>query len=256
MWSVFSFSSLVSFSQGGEEFSEYAKYGGERLVYRVSYGGWFTLGRSTIEVDSTSVEIRGEKHINAMANIKITWLLSLINSMDDKYRVQLRMKDLRPAFSETHTERKGKPWIQKTFFDYDSMQMRITNHSSGEVIPHKHWELPISGTTYDIVGSFLLFREVNWNDMKIGDSLKIKTLEGHKVWDFGVEYGGLEYIKFQGERKLAYKIIGLFPITSTFLREKAVTFWAIQKGKITLPVLMEANLSIGKIKADLVDFNH
>ncbi len=228
-------------------------YLGERLEYKISYG-WFSLGRATATIDSDLKQKNGVKYFNATLNAKTVGLLSFIKNIDDVYTSQLRASDLKPIYSEVHTTKGKEKWDQINLFNYDSMKVKVIG-TSLESTKTKTWNLKMNKQTYDIMGSYMFLRDLDWDDYSVGDSVMISTLEDHKIWDFGVEFGGHEPIEFQGKTYQAHKVIVLFPVTRTFTEEKAVLFWVIVKNGVKLPVMIEANMRIGRVRCELVEFN-
>ena len=235
----------------GEDFP----YLGERLEYQISYGGWFPLGSATARIDSTLSEKEGVKYFEANLRAKTAWYLSFVKNIDDLYMSQLRADDLKAIYSEVHTTKGGEKWDQKNFFNYDSMNVLIEGRSNRpDKERNREWVLPLNDRTYDIMGSYLFFRDLEWESFEKGDSVMISTLEDHKIWDFGIEFAGREKIKFQGDQYNAYKVIVLFPVTRTFTEEKAVMFWVIEKDGVKLPVRIQANMRVGRMKCELTEF--
>lgn len=227
-------------------------YLGERLEYKISYG-WFSLGRATATIDSDFKQKNGVKYFSANLNAKTVGLLSFIKNIDDLYTSQLRASDLKPIYSEVHTTKGKEKWDQINLFNYDSMTVKVIG-TSLESTKTKTWNLKLNQQTYDIMGSYMFLRDLNWDKYEVGDSVMISTLEDHKIWDFGVEFGGYEDVEFQGKTYKAHKIIVLFPITRTFTEEKAVLFWVIVKDGIKLPIRIDANMRIGRVRCELTEF--
>lgn len=230
-------------------------YLGEKLEYKISYGGWLTLGTAEAVIDSTLSYEDSLEYFNVELRAKTAWYLSFVKNIDDLYTSQLRAADLKAIRSEAHTTKGGEKWDQVNVFDYDSMHVSVKGRSTKpEKVEDKEWTLPLNEQTYDIMGSYLFFRDLEWDSFTEGDSVMISTLEDHKIWDFGIEFAGREEIKFQGEKHNAYKVIVLFPVTRTFTEEKAVLFWVIEKDGVKLPVRIEANMRVGKMRVELTEF--
>ncbi|WP_258104665.1 DUF3108 domain-containing protein [Marinoscillum sp. MHG1-6] len=241
------------FGQGQKE--DQFPYLGEELEYKISYGGWFPLGTARATIDSTLSKKNGIKYFNANLRAKTAWYLSFVKNIDDLYSSQLRANDLKPIYSEVHTTKGGEKWDQINLFNYDSMEVKIEGQTNNpEKQRYKEWLLPLNDRTYDIMGSYLFFRDLDWDSFKKGDSVMISTLEDHKIWDFGIEFDGREEVKFEGEKYNAYRVIVLFPITRTFTEEKAVLFWVIEKDGVKLPIRIEANMRVGKMVCEITMF--
>jgi hypothetical protein len=232
-------------------------YLGEKLEYKLSYGGWFTLGKATATIDPNFSTKNNVKYFKTRLNAKTVWFLSFIKNIDDVYISHLRAADMKPLYSEVHTTKGDEKWDQINRFDYDSMKVTLvgeTNNPDDLERQQKKWVFDLNDRTYDIMGSYLFFRDLDWKSFKVGDSVMISTLEDHKIWDFGIEFAGREMVHYEGKKYNAYKVIVLFPVTKTFTQEKAVLFWVIEKDGVKLPISIEANMRIGKVKCELTSF--
>lgn len=251
------FTAVISVANAQElERSSEFPYLGEKLEYKLSYGGWFTLGKATATIDKKFSEKHGVKYFKTKLNAKTVWFLSFIKNIDDVYISHLRAADMKPLYSEVHTTKGDEKWDQINRFDYDSMKVTLIGKSNVDDPERRQekWVFDLNDKTYDIMGSYLFFRDLNWDTFDVGDSVMISTLEDHKIWDFGIEFAGRERVSYQGKKYQAYKVIVLFPVTKTFTEEKAVLFWVIEKDGVKLPIRIEANMRIGKIKCELTNF--
>lgn len=226
---------------------------GEKLSFELKYG-WFTLGKAQITLDETLYPIKGDKYYKTDIRASTAGLMRLFDGIDDHFSGLVNVDTYKPTTSEKHIRHKRGDWDQWNTFDYESMKVDVKG-KKWKKKHYEHWKVDLTEDTYDILGTYLFIRGIDWSKYEKGDSVMFKTFYEEELYDFGVEHGGTEEIEFNGETYVAQKIYGLFPITKTFPKERSVTVWIINYDGINLPVQIEAQIKVGKVKVDLTGFS-
>jgi hypothetical protein len=222
---------------------------GEKLEFSINYG-WFKLGEAVAIHGERKNFMNGKDHYSVDLEAKTVGFLSFIKNVDAHFLSFLQTDSYKPTYSEKQVLEGKDEWDQTNYFNYKRMIADV-NVYTNKKRPHRHWIVDLEENTFDILGTYMYLRNVEWLDMNVGDSIMLGTLYEKKVYNFGIEHGGYETIKWDGNTYNAYKIYVLFPISRTFPEEKAVMFWVIEKDGIRLPVKIEANMRIGKVTCDL-----
>lgn len=243
--------SFSSFAQ--EQFQEVGneRYfrSGEKLEYSINYG-WFKLGEAAAVHGERNNFINGNDHYSVDLKAKTVGFLSFVKNVDAHFLSFMKKDNFKPTYSEKQVLEGKDRWNQTNYFNYDSMTVDISVNTN-RPRPYRHWIVDVRKNTFDILGTYMYLRNVEWSKMRMGDSLMLSTLYERKVYDFGIENGGFEEIEWKGNTYKAYKLYLLFPISKTFPEEKLVIFWVIEKDGMRLPVRIEANMRIGKVRCEL-----
>lgn len=226
---------------------------GEKLEFSINYG-WFQLGKAEAMHGERKNFINGIDHYSVDLQAKTVGFLSFIKNVEAHFLSFLQIDSYKPTYSEKQMLEGKEKWDQTNYFNYDSMTVDVsvtTNKKWG----YRNWIVDLNSNTFDIMGTYMYLRNVDWSKMGVGDSLMLSTLYEKKVYDFGIENGGFEKITWNDSEYNAYKLYVLFPISKTFPEEKAVIFWVIEKDGNRLPVLVEANMRFGKVTCELEKYS-
>lgn len=226
---------------------------GEKLSFELKYG-WFTMGNAEITLDKALHPVGDNVFYRTDIRASTAGLMRLFDGIDDHFSGLVNVNDFKPITSEKHVRHKRGAWDQWNNFDYENMKVNVKGKKWGKDYP-EFWTVDLTQDTYDILGTYLYIRGIDWSQYHKGDSLMFKTFFEDKLYDFGVEHGGTEQLMFNGIEYTAQKLYGLFPLSRTFPKERSVTVWVINYDGINLPVHMEAQIRFGKVKIDLVSFS-
>lgn len=238
----------------GQDTARYTFPKGEKIKFKIYYG-WFGLGEATMSIEKETVAIDGREYYTSRIEAKTIGLFSWLAGLSNLYWGYVDTENYKTSIAETHLdERKGK-FDQWNTFDWDKMttDVRIMDYSKDN--PKKEVSVKLNDKTYDMHGTYMYLRSKLLSGYKVGDKIMLNTYWEDKLYDFGMEYGGTERIKFNGEKITAYKFYGLFPVTKTFPKEKAVVVWVIERNGIGIPLAIEADLKIGKVRCELKEYS-
>lgn len=226
---------------------------GEKIKFKVYYG-WFALGEASMELSENLVKENGESYYHCHIEARTIGLFSWLAGIDNIYWGDVNVENYYPVRSETHLDtRKGK-WDQWNTYDYNKLKTDVKIMDYSKDVPKREFTTNLTKNAYDVHGTYMYLRSRLSENYDVGDSVMLKAYWVDKLYDFGMEYGGKEKIKFNGEKIMAHKFYGLFPISGTFPKEKAVTVWVIQKDGMSIPLQIEAEMKIGKVRCELKEY--
>ncbi len=223
---------------------------GERLELSINYG-WFKLGEAVATLDEQRNAIKGKDHYSFDLKAETVGFLSFIKSLEAHFHSYLLTSNYKPTHSENKIIEGKERWDQRNFFDYKTNKVDINIHTNKPPNFDRHHVLDLKRDTYDILGTVMYLRNINWSKLNVGDSIMISTLYDSRIYDFGIESGGTEKMEFQGKTYNAHKLYILFPISKTFPEPHLVIFWLIDMKGVHLPILIEANMRIGRVLCKL-----
>jgi hypothetical protein len=227
---------------------------GEKIKFKIYYG-WFGLGEATMSLGDEIISKNGKEFYNSKIEAKTIGLFSWLAGLTNEYWGYVGTENYKTSIAETHLdERKGK-FDQWNTFDWDKMVTNVLIMDYSRDNPKKEVSVKLNSKTYDMHGTYMYLRSKLLSGHEVGDKIMLNTYWEDKLYDFGMEYGGTERIKFNGEKITAYKFYGLFPITKTFPKEKAVVVWVIERDGIGIPLIIEADLKIGKVRCELKEYS-
>lgn len=227
---------------------------GEEIRFKINYG-WFSLGEASMSLADSLVEVDGKYYYQSKIEAGTVGLFSWLAGIQNTYSGLVNVRDYKTIKSEKHiNDRKGKEdqWNQ---FDYKRMQTDVKRVKlrDGES-DLKSFTVDLTEDAYDLHGTYMYLRSKLWSGFEPGDSLLLKAYWVDKLYDFGMEYGGVDKIKFNGEKVKTHKFYGLFPVSGTFPKEKAVEVWIMERNGMGIPIRIEAEMKIGKVRCELKEY--
>lgn len=226
----------------------------ETLRFKLNYG-WFSLGEAIVTIDDSLHYSEGEPFYKTSVIARTIGLFSWLAGIEDFFMGYISAKNYKPSYTEKRMRQRKENFDQWSAFDYENMKVyaRSVDHLNDE--QQKKWEVDLTENTYDILGTYLFLRSRNWSGYNVGDSILIKTFFETKLYDFGMEYAGEEVIKFEGNKIQTSKFYILFPVSKTFPKQKAVTVWVTRRNRMTIPLIIEAHMKIGKVVCELQSYS-
>jgi len=226
---------------------------GEEIKFKISYG-WFALGEASMSIGAEVVEKGGKPYYYNRIEAKTVGMFSWLAGLNNLYQGYVSPVDYKTIESEKHLdERRGKfdQWNQ---FDLEEMTTDVKIMDYAKDSPKKEVTVQLREDSYDLHGTYMFLRSSLWKGFEEGEKLMLNTYWVDKLYDFGMEYGGTDRIKFNGKRVTTHKFYGLFPVSKTFPEEKAVTVWILEKNGVGIPLAIEADLKVGKVRCELKEY--
>lgn len=226
---------------------------GEQIKFKVNYG-WFTLGEASMSLADTLIQENGKSYYNSFIEAKTVGMFSWLAGIENTYWGLVNTDNFKTIKSEKHLNERSGIIDQWNTFDYEKNETDVLIVNFDQEESRKEVTVKLNDNTYDLHGTYMLLRSKLWSDYELGDSLLLSTYWETKLYDFGMEYGGTAKVKYDGEKYLTHKFYGLFPVTRTFPKEKAVTVYVLERNGMGIPLLIEADLKIGKVKCELKSY--
>lgn len=223
---------------------------GETLNYRLHWGP-FNAGRATISVVNK---------IESMNN-KPCFVLAVIGKTVGLGEVSIHIRDSWVAFLDTATFLPQKAYRDITegkyklkedvVFDHEKKQVKITRKHPDRDFERLEKEVPEG--VQDILGGFYQLRRVNFNKLKIGDTVVVKAFFDKENFNFKVRYKGKIKIDTDAGEFNAIKIVPIMPKNKLFDGEESVVGY-ISDDKNKIPLMAEVKMFVGKVKLELTDY--
>lgn len=240
--------SLIAQNNKGFDFQP-----GEKITFKVNYG-WFTLGEASMSLGDSIYRENGKSYYESFIEAKSVGPVSWIAGIENSYWGYVNTENFQTLISEKHLDERDGKIDQWNTFDFENLitNVKIIDHRKGGAM--KLDTVKLQNNTYDLHGTYMYLRKNLWSDFELGDSLLLNAYWGTKLYDFGMEYGGTAKVKYEGKRYLTHKFYGLFPVSTTFPKEKAVSVYVLEKDGVGIPLLIEADMRIGKVKCELKSY--
>lgn len=223
---------------------------GENLNYRLHWGP-FNAGRATISIVNKTESM----------NNKPCYVLAVVGRTVGLAEVSIQIRDTWVAFLDTATYLPQKAYRDITEGKYKLKEDVVFDRTNGIAkITRKHpdrdferLEKEIPDGVQDILGGFYQLRRVNFNKLKMGDTVAVKAFFDKENFNFKVRYKGKIKVDTDAGSFNAIKIVPLMPKNRLFDGEESVVAY-ISDDKNKIPLLAEVKMFVGKVKLELTNY--
>lgn len=109
-------------------------------------------------------------------------------------------------------------------------------------------ELHANGTTLDMLSAFYYMRNINYANMKKGQTVKLHVFSGSQAEILTIHYEGTEEIEIQKKKIPTYHITFTFTSKAGKKTSDNMDAW-LSTTPTRIPLLMEGKLPVGKVRA-------
>ncbi len=238
----------VDLSLDSDKERESAFKPGEWLKFRIHYG-FLNASYATLHVSSK--EFNGVPVYHVVGNGKTTGFASLFFKVDDTYESYFDQETGRPYKFIRNINEGGYTKDIEVNFDYDSETAVLKDKKND-----KKFKFTIQDDIQDLVSAFYYLRNnYNFEDLKLNESIKLNMLyDDDGVFNFKLKYLGKEVLKTKYGKVESLKFRPYVQSGRVFKEQESLTLW-VSNDKNKIPVLIQADLKVGSIKASLDGYN-
>lgn len=221
---------------------------GEKLAFQVYFHWglvWINAGEVffTVKTDSTPSPKTYKFASYGWSHKKYDWLFKV----RDYYEVTVSSSNLKPIFFKRKTSEGGFNTNNQYKFDYKEKKVYTETQNSDK--PFTKDTLELIPCLFDVLSAVYYARNIDFSDKKVGDKIPITFIVDNKIYEAFVRYLGKETIKSKNNK--SYKCIKFsahMPEGTIFNKGESHYVW-VTDDKNRIPILVEANIFIGSIKA-------
>jgi hypothetical protein len=141
-------------------------------------------------------------------------------------------------------------------YNFDSNRKQIYS----KILPGKQTlkqdTLPLQKDIFDFLSASQFIRHLKFENMKQGNRIPFKILIDNKLYPLYIKYSGIERINLPNRNSyVCYKIAVQVIEGEVFKGGEALTAWISADSK-RLPVLCEAKIQVGLVKATLSEVKY
>ena len=244
--SLFSFGSANVFSQCNIINSAFKS--DEKIEYEVVYNWgfiWIPAGKVTFTVKTNEINGRPVFQIEAAGNSYkgYDWFFKV----RDYFHANIDTVSMSPLWAD-RSSHEGNYFSKENYtFDEPAKKIYMTTQTSKS--PLHSDTLIMNGCIYDILTAAFHARNINYSELKPNEKFPLWTLVDGRVYPIYIMYLGKETIV--GENKQKYSCIKLSSamIEGTIFKSGEALYIWITDDKNHLPILVEAKILVGSVKA-------
>lgn len=169
----------------------------------------------------------------------------------DRYQAFIDKETYKPVWFYRQNYEGGYEVNNKYIFDYPGLRVFASLENSNR--PFVRDTVIITDCTHDVLSLVYYTRGLNFSGMEVGDSIPVKSIIDGEVYNLYIRYLGRETIKTRkGETYNCIKFSALLVEGTMFKGGEDLFVW-VTDDKNRVPVLVEAKILVGSVKAYLVE---
>ena len=216
--------------------------GGERLVYRVSYG-LIDAGEAVLTVNESS---KKGAHGRPLYHVKgVGKTLGAFNWFYKVHDVYESYIDKEGAFPWYFVRRVDEGGYKKSQ-DYTFMQDKQKVNTGKE-------EFTVPLGVQDMISAFYYARTLDFKSMKPGDETEFKCFMDDEVYPLRIRFVGYEILTIRKGKFRCMKFVPVVQEGRYFENDDDVEFW-VSNDENRIPVLVKAKIPVGSIRMHLVEW--
>jgi hypothetical protein len=219
---------------------------GEFLQYDVSYG-FFDAAQATLEVSPLSKKINGRNTMHIVGKGKSTGALRWFFKIDDHYETYIDEEAVLPWKFIRHVREGGYELDRNIDFDQYS--------NIATVFQKDTKNYTIKPNTQDLLSAFYYARTLDLQRAKIGQEFIVNTFFDREMYPLKIKFLGKEIVETKLGEFNCLKFRPMVEKGRVFKEEEDMTLW-ISDDCNKVPVRLKANLLVGAIKMDLVEYKN
>ncbi len=225
---------------------------GEVVNYDVIYNWhfiWIEAGKVKFRVSEKTYKDRPVYHLYSFGETlkKHEW----IYKVDDTFQSYLDKETLKPLWFDQNTEEGGHYTKNRYTFDHENKLLFMSTENSKD--PHKDQILPLSDCTFDLVTLIYYTRNIDFSNYNVNDKFPVKAIIDDEVHDLYIRYLGKEEIELKDGRKFKCQKFSALLVEGTIFKGGEDMFVWVTDDRNKIPVLIEAKILVGSVKAILTD---
>lgn len=216
---------------------------GEVLEYRIHYG-LITAGTAKLEISEKTQNFNNREVIHAIGTGKSNSFFDFFFKVRDRYESIFDKNTMEPLKFTRRVDEGGYKIEQDYVFNADQ---DIVDNGAG-----KKYKLPYQNVQ-DMVSAFYYVRAFDFSTAKVGDIFDIPCFMDNEVWHMKMKFMGTDTVEVDKGTFSCYKFVPVVQTGRIFKEEEDLMVW-VTNDKNHIPVLAEAQILVGSIRMDLMDY--
>ncbi len=225
---------------------------GEQLTYRVKFG-IFTVGKATTRIDNRIYNINSQPCFKVEGVGQTSDWVSILKPVKDVFGAYLDTTSLQTQVSYRKLQEGDYRLDELATFNHKErkVQVKVMNRETGVYENPKEYTIPENAK--DIIGGFMLLRQIDFAKIKRNDTVTISGFFEDQSYFLHVMYKGKDVVSTKIGRIPCHKLVPVMPDNKLFDGENSITVW-ISDDKNRIPVKMQARMFVGHTGMELEEF--
>jgi hypothetical protein len=222
---------------------------GEKLEYRVHYG-FINAGEATIQVHPELYKVNNKMCYKATCFGRSSGAFDLALKIRDTWGSYMDTSELLPQRSYRDITEGNYKLKEGVYFNHPKGIADAERERKGEKTKYTY-EVPFG--VQDIVSGFFFLRKIDYNTLKVGDTIKMDAFFEDKLYDFQIKYLGKCKLNTKFGNISSIQLTPIMPGNDLFNGENSIRVW-LSDDKNKIPLKIEADMFVGAVEIDLKSY--
>jgi len=223
---------------------------GEKITYDAVYNWgfiWLNAGVVQFSVTETKYQKEDAYHFNSVGTSlkSYDWFFKV----RDYFQSYADKNTLRPYFFERNTYEDGYKVLERCNFNYTDSLVYTKVQKTDK--PYTEDTLKIRQNAFDLMSAVYYTRNIDFDKYKINDKIPVRILLDNEFFDLYIRYLGKEILETHDKRKFKTMKFSVLLIEGTIFKGGEDLYVWVTDDFNRVPVLVEAKILIGSVKAAL-----
>ena len=223
---------------------------GESIKYNAYYNWgfvWVNAGEVEFTVSAKKYEGRDVYHLYGWGTSfkSYDWIFKI----RQKYQSYIDAETQLPLWYERDVVEGNYTAFEDYRFDYNNNQIRT--YVQKKQRPGVTNSLPLSPCRFDIMSAVYYFRSVDFDKYKAGEQVVISLVIDSEMYELNLNYLGKEEVKTRDKKRRNCHKFSVQLVEGTVFKAGAEALIWVTDDKNKVPVLVEAPILVGTVKAVL-----
>ncbi|PLX22259.1 MAG: DUF3108 domain-containing protein [Salinivirgaceae bacterium] len=225
---------------------------GEKLTYKAYYNWnfiWLEAADVVFKVEEKLPEPVYKLSSLGISLPKYDWFYKV----RDTFRSEVNNETLLPLFYHRNTSEGSYKVNNKFNFDYEAQKLYAStfNSDSGSAIN----TFDLKPCTFDVLSAIYYTRTLSFENRNLGDTIPLRFFIDNEYYDLYIRYLGKEEIETREKKIYSCIKFNIMLVEGTIFKGgEDMTVWATDDEN-HVPILVEAKILIGSVKAFLTDYS-
>jgi hypothetical protein len=222
---------------------------GEKLTYLVHYGP-VNGGEAVVEMDPKYYVINNRVCYKVNITGKTIGFVKFTYDVNDTWQSYIDTAAIIPHRFYRNIKENDYRKVENVYFDQSNGKVSVKSVTGSNPEKSEYYKVPEN--VQDIVSGYYYLRTLNFDRIKVNDTLTIDGFFEDKVYKLQVVYQGKEKLPTKFGNIWASVVSPVMPENELFDGRDAIKFW-ISDDPNRVPIKIQAKMFVGALELDLIE---
>lgn len=228
---------------------------GEFIKYEVSYNwGLLWVNAGEVYFKTNTMDQEGEKYYRFESYGQTYPFYDWFYKVRDRYEAKVKAKGFKPEYFNRYTSEGGYKVNNEFFYSMEHNKVNFSLYNNKT--KSKQDSLILDGCAYDVLSAIYYIRSLDFNHLNSDSSYLVNFLIDGKKYELTIRLRGREIITTRTKKQYSCIKFTSELVAGTIFKEGEELIVWVSDDENKLPILVEARILIGSIKANIQEYQN